>query len=211
MIRKKREKIYLTDNLLYLLKVNRLSVLELADKLDGVSYETIGRIKRDDNCNPTLKTLVSLSNYFDVDIGDLLLKDLSKNVPDTTLIEPIDKGNRIPIAEWGDINNYMNSKKFINVDILSESSLFALYVEKDMGDISKDSYIIINPKIAPKDNDYALIQNNESKNVFVRRIIKERVIYLESLLLDKNIIEYNPLENEIIGVIIGYQKLKLFS
>lgn len=201
---------YLSSNLTHLLKINNLSPLEFAYKVEGAAYETIARIKRDPKSNPTIKTIMVLCNYFDVNVNDLLCTDLTieKELP----IEKDEKiEERIPIADWADINNWENSEKHLLVDVEPGSASFALFVEKDMGEIAKDSYIIINTTIEPKDNCYVLIQNLDNQNVYLRRFIKEDVYYLESLLVDKSLTQYNPSDSKILGVIIGYQKLKLFS
>lgn len=202
----KDKKIYLTENLRYLLKTHSLSVLELADKIGDISYETLARIRRDESCNPTLKNIVGLSNYFEINVGDLLFK----NIAISNRTDKDSQCQRIPIADWDNFNDLPNSKKYLNVEIKG-NNLFALYVENDIGDIAKDSYIIVNPKAVTKNNDYVLIENQDSKTIFIRRLIKDQVFYLESLLIDKNIVEFNPEDNKILGVIIGYQKLKLFS
>ncbi len=207
------KKIYLKDNLRFLLKKHNLTALELADKVEDIGYETIGKIRRGENDNPTLKILDRLCSFFDLKIDDFLYTDLSKlsteDIPQRNL-----DFHKIPILDWADLTK-LQSNKFLNDDyeqiVVSNNNLFALYIDNDIGKIEKGSYIIIKPTDKVKNNDYVLIENIESKNVLIRRVRTDQVLYLESLLIDKNIIEFKPAENKIIGVIIGYYKLKQFS
>ena len=207
------KKIYLKDNLRYLLKKHNLTALELADKVEDIGYETIGKIRRGENDNPTLKILDKLCTFFNIKIDDFLYTDLSKLSTDDIPRKILDF-HKIPILDWDNLTELQNNK-YLNDDyeqiVVNNKNLFALYIDNDIGKIEKGSYIIVNPTVKVKNNDYVLIENIESKNVLIRRIRTDQVLYLESLLIDKNIIEFKPTENKIIGVIIGYYKLKQFS
>lgn len=208
----KYENNFLKENLQFLMQKYDISLPELSDRIEGISYETLAKLKRGDSVNPNLKTLISLSKCFDVNLDDLIFVDLSKNteINRTSSNSKSSQERLIPIADWEQIDSWMISKNMLLIDYIENEKIFALYLEKEMGDLIGDSYIIIDTKKEPKNNDYILIENQNSKNVFVKRVIYEDAFYVESLLLDKKIVEYDRNDNKIIGVIIGYQKLKIF-
>lgn len=69
---------YLNENLKYLRKINNLNQEDIADKLGFKSYTTISKWEEGVS-SPNIRSLIELSNIYDVSIDTMININLSKN------------------------------------------------------------------------------------------------------------------------------------
>lgn len=88
-----KEKIYFSSNLKYLRQLRGLTQGQLGDMI-SVDQTTIGRWE-DGNREPTIGNVLNISKIFDIDINELLNKDLRQN----GMNDIIDFGNNIKLLD----------------------------------------------------------------------------------------------------------------
>jgi DNA-binding XRE family transcriptional regulator len=76
------------NNIQTLTKTIPLSLSELAKELD-MNYQTLYSITNRNNPNPTMETLIKISNYFGVGIDDLVSENLTKNTHRKNVYVPL--------------------------------------------------------------------------------------------------------------------------
>lgn len=168
-IKKRKRQIH--HNIDYLMEKFSLDITSLSMET-GVPIATISRMKKEDN-NPTISSIEPLAEFFRIDLNDLLYEDLSSieyqskkkigNIQYVPVIEleiirdwPVQFD---PKLYMGTIGN-LNSGSF--GILLTTDSLFPIFY--------KNSILIIDPLITPKDGDYVFCILYEEKIPVVRQI-----------------------------------------
>ena len=59
------------NNLRVLLAQDKLTLLNLHEKT-GVSLSTLSKLKREENVNPRIQTLIKIAQFFNVGLDDLI-------------------------------------------------------------------------------------------------------------------------------------------
>ncbi len=59
------------NNLRILLARDKMTLLKLHEKT-GVSLSTLSKIKREENVNPSIQTLIKIAQFFNVGLDDLI-------------------------------------------------------------------------------------------------------------------------------------------
>lgn len=72
------EEIYVRENMIYFLKINQISLYRLSKEID-ISRITLVRIrdKMSNEKNITIRTVMKLSEYFNIPLDDFVFKDFS--------------------------------------------------------------------------------------------------------------------------------------
>lgn len=154
-----RKKRCLHNNLKHLLSKHLLDIQSLSMET-GVPIATIFRMKKEDN-NPTISSLEPISEFFRIELNDLLYEDITSDEYDKTKMAgniqyipvinlneikkwPIDSNKKIYIGENGNL-----SKDSFGILISSDSFIPVFY---------QNTILIVDPKVIVKDSDYVLCQ-----------------------------------------------------
>lgn len=198
----------LTSNLQYLMKKTRITSVDLAESVN-VSAELIGKLKNGWLSNPSLKVLAGIARHFKLSLHELVFADL-KNIGNSMLVKPL---SYIPVVDWTKIKTWQN-EEIVNTVVLENvprDNLFALHLSHDYGDFKKGAYVFVNTAQEPKNNDYVLVYNKDSEVFNLKRLIVEDYHYLQSVIADiSSVVRLNDHEYQIYGVVVGYQKTKIF-
>lgn len=134
----------LSANLKYLMNSYNISILELSSRL-GLAYSSMYAAVNG-TANPTLESLVKMSEFFNISIGQLM-GDASITSPNFV--------HTIPIINWSDILTFLNQDadsytykdNIIISSNLSESHMFAVRTNKKISSMFQVGTILIFNKI----------------------------------------------------------------
>ena len=167
---KKRQRI-LHKNIEFLLNKNNLDIKSLSAAAD-IPMATIVRMKKEEN-NPTISTLEPIADFFRIEIDDLLYQDLSceqyQNKQKVGNVRYISVINLDEIREWP---LHFDTKVIIGtVGDLNEGS-FGISVDSDslMPVFFKNSILIVDPGVKPKDSDYVFCMIKKNSVPVLRQI-----------------------------------------
>ena len=207
----------LANNLHMLMSEKRLSSSELS-RCIGIPAVTIKKIRAGENKNPTIATLLPISNYFGVLVSQLIGEiGLKENDINRKNIGKNEKVQAFPILKWRDaISPFKGKGAAQKCYLVTESNVsaksYALIIEdSETIKFTNGDLILVDPQVEPRHNDYALI-TKECSNPVLKKIIKdESGTYLKSLL--KDISSVVPLEEnyKILGTIVAYKKWLHYS
>lgn len=79
--------IYLGQNIKHLRKEKKWSQTDISEKIGGKSHQMVGKYENGTSF-PPLEILVELAKVFEVSVGDLVEKDLTKEEPSGRVEEP---------------------------------------------------------------------------------------------------------------------------
>lgn len=135
----------LSANLKYLIQNRNISTLELSSRL-GLAYASVYAAVNA-TANPTLESLVKMSEFFNISIGQLM--------GDTSITSP-NFVHTIPIINWSDILIFLNQSanfcqfkdNLIISSNLSESNMFAVHTNKKVSTMFPVGTILIFNKIS---------------------------------------------------------------
>lgn len=135
----------LSENLKYLIRNRNISTLELSSLL-GLAYASV-HAAVNATANPTLESLVKMSEFFNISIGQLM--------GDTSITSP-NFIHTIPIINWSDILIFLNQgvdscqfkDNLIISSNLSESNMFAVHTNKKVSAIFPMGTILVFNKIS---------------------------------------------------------------
>lgn len=160
----------LTDNLRHLMHKSGVDAAELS-KLTGIALTTINSLKRGVG-NPTLSTLQTISDFFNITIGQLTESNISGREHKSNLVE-------VPLLEIQEIHSFLDNYDKFNATVIIEAEkntgkLFAVKISNNsMAPLfEKGTIFLICPELQPQDGDIVLVQFNNQLPCF-RKIFME--------------------------------------
>lgn len=189
-----KELSYLADNLCALMHRKGIDTKQLS-ALTGVSISLLNSLKRG-NGNPTLGTLITLANFFDVTIDSLILSDACK--PGTMMILPIYSMSMAhdALARSAVKNIYMKIEDENNAPDygvpIDNSSLMPFF--------EKGSIFLISSKSKYMDGDIVFVRINSEYNVFRKVFIRDQGVFFQYISLDAD--PHNYSHYQILGPVI---------
>lgn len=194
-------------NLNWLMNKHQLTSVKLAEEI-GVSAESIRKLRSGELGNPTLKIICLLTHYFNVSIDSFIFKLLGNQSKKALAIE---NEFAIPYVTWEHINDWGNSETIIHANAFgTNDNMFAIYLTENYGCFEKDSYVFIKTDLDPLFSDYALIYNRKMKTYSIKKLLIEDTYYLQSILMEKITIEEFNDDYQIIGILVGTNKINFF-
>jgi transcriptional regulator with XRE-family HTH domain len=194
---------HLSTNLEILMSRENINSNELARKI-GIPATTIKRIRSNEQANPTITTLLPISQYFSVSLTQLIGTEPLASA-ETHL------AMKIPILSWVECIHYdlldftKLPKKIFTERTVSSKSFVLTLDDHDLEFFPKHCFLIIEPEKEPESGDYVIVGNIQHKVASIRKYIVEiDRIYLKSLMTGAGISIFNT-ENKILGVIIQYK------
>ena len=189
-----KESAKLASNLTNLMRDKDIDTKELS-ALTGISISLLNALKRGDG-NPTLGTLITLANFFDVTIDTLILSDARKS--QTIMIIPV-----YALQTAHAINQYQPLKN-IHLKIEDDNSKLSCAIQIDNSSLmpffDKGSIFLISNDKKYTDGDLVLVRINQESNVFRRIFIKNKGLLFQYISLNADPHTYDAYE--IIGVVI---------
>lgn len=202
----------LKHNLDQLMKKHNVTNEILAEKT-GISRSSINRIRMNKG-NPTVETLLSICDYFNVSLQNLtdsIKSQISHTFSKEKKIDLITIDSfEIPIIQWDNLLSFLNSENFINREIISD--LYAVLTPMDYSNIPKNSMLIISKNRKPAHGNFILVQENQTKIINVAEYVQDiSGEYIKSCLAEKlGAIDTQLVSLEkfkIIGVILESRKV----
>ena len=190
----------LSDNLNLLMTAARISASQLARRIN-VPLSSIKKIRKGDNKNPTLATLLPIAEFFSVTLEDLVagnpLQKINNLVP-----------AQLPLISWQEALNWSDVVSNKRSVVFSENDYsehaYTLFLEADCGIFLSNSLLLIEPNIYPLHGDYVVVHKEGlSLAVLKQFLIEEEKPYLKSL----NITTHTVLMAEnyrLLGVVMEY-------
>lgn len=161
-----------SENLRNLMFQHKVDVSELNEKT-GIAVSTINSLRRGAG-NPTLSTLLSLSNFFNISLSDLAESSIDKGIrQDKNLYE-------IPLIDISEVNSYLNSgiksQETITDDLQNENPNLCFAIKLNNSSLApffeKGTIFIMAIDKKPQDGDIVLVKFGENLPCF-------RKIYIE--------------------------------
>jgi len=200
----------LANNFMHLLHKANISITQL-HKITGIPLTTLKRIKDDPLANPTISTLIPLSNYFGVSLNQLLgLETLPNNIFTQTAKQHLQGLHEVPILQWEQaihweklITAARHTNHGVTTDYPMNTAAFALVItEPHNGYFQLGSTIIIDPTLSAEHQDYVLVYKEPTNRCHLRQyLVDEHYSYLKPLNPDFKTIIMTP-KHRIIGVIV---------
>jgi len=163
----------LSDILQALIHGKRLSIAEVARRTN-VPQPTISRIINGEHQRPHKKTLVALSDFFNITVDQLIgLEPL--NIPQPSAIG----SSQLPVLNCKEINSWPQIKsishEYVTFDKPIGSNAFALKMpDKSMEPLlTKDTLLIIDPAKEPEYRSLVVVKLHNFDQVVVRQLIKD--------------------------------------
>lgn len=161
--------IHLTNNLRYLMQKKGVDAAELS-QFTGVALTTINSLKRGVG-NPTLSTLQTIAEFFNVTLGQLTENPLSNNILRNSL-------TKIPLLELQEISAFLESKDNFKNTLSIEAerhNVFGVKIANNfMAPIfEKGTIFVICPDLQPQDGDIVLVEFNNQLPCFRKIFIED--------------------------------------
>lgn len=163
--------------------------------LTGVSISLLNSLKRGDG-NPTLGTLITLANFFDISIDSLILSDARKR--GTVAIIPV---YEIQVAH--EANKHVAIKNiYLKIEKDKNMSHYAIQLDNSslMPFFDKGSIFLISNHNKHSDGDIVLVRINNEYNVLRKVFIKNQGLLFQYISLDADLHFYD--NYKIIGPVI---------
>lgn len=153
----------LSKNLRYLMEKNNINKNQLA-KILAIPSMSIGRWVNGKVADPSLPKIINLSNFFEVNIDDLITKNLEAQ---DQLKNILTKYVHVPYFEWGE-DLTLENIKFIktiaipNIFSINENNIYSVEHSKEYYGIYPQNSILIFTNDVDKEakpNDVLLVKN----------------------------------------------------
>ena len=199
----------IAENIRKIMDAHSISESQLAKALD-VSVMTIRRVVSGETADPRISTLSSIANYFDINIDDLLKKNIMP-------IQLITKKSSyfVPILKWHELadiclNDHVDFSKLDNWYHIGSSSInlgknsFALHSKPSLEPrYPEGALLIIDPCERPLDNDVLLIKSKNDHSISLRELqIDSPKWVLKPIISGSEFLFYNTDDFDIMGVVI---------
>lgn len=182
----------LANNLNYLLSLYSMNILELSHNLN-ISYGPLYAISNG-KTNPTLDTLLKISEFFKVNIDDLITLDLKEKHTDKTNQQYIEY---VPLLEFEQLTEYVDTlkqnksfQKIAFTSYIKHDDIFAVRSNHKLEPRFPSQSILFFSKI----NQQSVIQKLSSHYVLTCR--ENETFAVERLLIQNNTIMLQSIIND---------------
>lgn len=168
----------------------------------GVGVATINNLKRGSG-NPTIGTLSSVAEFFDVSAGSLMEVDLSAPQSD-------DNVKVLPLINFNDLELYINNKNThqstyaVEVENHGDESLFAVEITTNslFPEIESGTICIVSRNEKCCDGDIVLLKIRGLHLCFRRVFIADTGYRFSNIILDSNVLIAEYDDYNIVGVVM---------
>jgi len=190
-------------NLSFLMKKYGVDAQKLSDAT-GVGIATIKNLRRGSG-NPTILTLMSIADFFQVTVGDLTdTESVQLMTPSRTHILSI------PLVKYSDIESFISGsyvptqKYTAEFDHADDGSLFAFEVTNNAfsPELERSSICIVSLKEKSHDGDIVLVKTKDYP-VFLRRaFVGNKCMFFCNISLDADAVPVEFNDYKIVGVLL---------
>src|SRR3990167_3867835 len=191
----------LNDNLNLLMSAARISASQLARRIN-VPLSSIKKIRKGDNKNPTLATLLPIAEFFSVTLEELIAGNPLQKINTAVPVQ-------LPLISWQEALSWPNATFRIQNVILSENGYskyaYALYLEADWGIFLSNSLLLIEPNNYPLHGDYVIVHKEGLTSAVLKQfLLEEEKPYLKSLNITAHTVSMT--ENyRILGIVMEHR------
>jgi len=201
----------LSDNLNHLMTEAHISADELARRT-GVPSSTIKKIRNRYNPNPTLATLLPLTQFFKITLGQLV----GDEPIDASRVKGLYQPNanemlHIPIITWKDSISWPLTHDQLQGSITTEynysKNSFALIVEEaDWENLVKGTVLLVDPLLKVEHRDFIIVHKIGHNIPTLKQVLfDEGQIYIKPVIRGYNIVILTD-QHKILGVVVEYKK-----
>lgn len=167
---------FLSHNLSYLMKKDKLSCNDVS-KSTKIPIATIQKIRSGDIANPTIETLVPISEYFKISIDNLIKTKYS----DENLLYKYE--NSIPLISMNDADNFPNCQilRYISIDYINKQDVYSFEILDGGIVFDKGSILVVDKKLTPKNQDNVVVKHLTSGKISVKKVFFDDEYYLSSV------------------------------
>ncbi|HID8404816.1 MULTISPECIES: helix-turn-helix domain-containing protein [Serratia] len=190
------------ENLTYLMRLHGVDANRLSIET-GIGIATINNLRKGVG-NPTISTLTSIGDYFNVKVGDLTDNDLrvtgevSQNV------------KSIPLITYSDIERYLANKirstgtYTTEVDDIEDDSLFAVEITNNSlsPELDRGTYCIISLKEQYCDGDIVLVKLKNYPICLRRVFVSDENLQFTNISLESDNVAKSYSDYTIVGVLL---------
>lgn len=189
-------------NLTYLMRLHGVDANRLSIET-GIGIATINNLRKGVG-NPTISTLTSIGDYFNVKVGDLTDNDLrvtgevSQNV------------KSIPLITYSDIERYLANKirstgtYTTEVDDIEDDSLFAVEITNNSlsPELDRGTYCVISLKEQYCDGDIVLVKLKNYPICLRRVFVSDGNLQFTNISLESDNVAKSYSDYTIVGVLL---------
>ena len=191
----------LSDNLNLLMTAARISTSQLARRIN-VPLSSVKKIRKGDNKNPTLATLLPIAEFFSVTLEELVTGNPLKKINNLVPVQ-------LPLISWQEILNWPDVVANKQHVVFSENNYseyaYSLRLEVDCGIFLSNSLLLIEPKIYPLHGDYVVAHREGLASAVLKQfLIEEETSYLRSLNIAIHTVPMAQ-NYRILGVVMEYR------
>lgn len=193
------------NNMASLMKRDNIDAQTLSDKT-GVGVATIKNIRRGVG-NPTISTLYSIANYFNISVGALTEGHAAPARGEIKIAT-------MPLIKYKDIELFLSSKSICvenyttEVDDYSDDSLFAFEMTNNAfsPELERASICVVSGNEKPHDGDIVLLRIQGYPIALRRAYIGESGMIFCNISFENEIAPVSYSEYEIVGVLLKVTK-----
>ncbi|MEM1243856.1 MAG: S24 family peptidase [Pseudomonadota bacterium] len=175
------KKYSLSGNLRKLMKNYDLDAPELSRK-SGIPVQTINRLRRDEESNPTLASLIPLAAYFHLTLNELIgLDEMPSDATFGKMITQKLQANFVPLIKMQNLKTNFETNipyvvtsndSFIATSIKVSKDAFALTISSDVlvPLFREGTILIFDPNVNTNNKDVVLALLNNSRSPKIRQI-----------------------------------------
>lgn len=167
----KKRKRHLHTNIAYLFDKYSLDIPSLSIET-GVPTATIFRMKKEDN-NPTLSSLEPISEFFKIELNDLLYEDITSE--EYQMKTMVGKMQYIPVLNSADFKEwptFFNAKIYIGTNGSLSTNSFGIALDTNsMSPVFyENTIVVVDPEVSEKDSDYVFCQLGNDSVPVIRQL-----------------------------------------
>lgn len=220
MSKKFWQKVRLNEVLTRLMKEANMNASKLS-RNTGLAITTVKRLCSDD-CNPTLKSLEPIANYFDISINQLLgAEPLPQDKGQGMNIPNVMSWGLVPVITMDESVRWPQNKEeiqqrfnleYVAVDAEPNETLFAMRLQGNSMEprFSADTILVLDPQMKPHDGSVGLILHKGKSTPQYKEILMDGPdMYIRSInpeLPGSKLEPYNEEQFQLLGVLRHIRK-----
>lgn len=178
--------------------------LDKLSKLTGVSRSNINRMKTDENCNPTISSLLPIAKFFKISVEQLIGAEPISNTHKYELNSL--RVEKLPIlstyehiSQFVDGNRHPKNVSFTYAEnTVSENSFGYITTDDTMEPyFPKNIIVIFDPSVKYEDQSYVLVKNSKNQIYFKKYVNQDNLEFLTSLKTENGQTKLLKLNNDI--------------
>lgn len=190
------------ENLTYLMRVHGVDATRLSVET-SIGIATINNLRKGIG-NPTISTLSSIGEFFNVKVGDLTDRELSVSEDTNKNVKTI------PLINYSDIERFLNKKTefsdtyITEVDDITDESLFAVEITNNSlsPELDRGTYCVISLNEQYCDGDIVLVKLKNYPICLRRVFVSDNGLQFTNISIGSDNSTKSYTDHTIIGVLL---------